>query len=142
MKLKKDSWFMKYYLMNKSWDVPHTVCQLAWQIFGMTLAWLFCAVVLTTLITPVVVILWTSAVATFTDTTWASLLLNQNVRLSLALTAVYLMLGVWIGYMNWRFKRRITMMRKPDGPVRQFAKGMWARIKDKTCVIIEYKDNN
>lgn len=137
MKLKKDSWFLRSYLGYSDWERPYTVCQLGWKIVSMTALYLFIAAFGLTLLSPILVGIYALILGLFTSRTFAEISQHPLMGTCLFGTAAFVALLGILSLANWAYERRPKF---EPGPVRQFTKGIWALVKDKTCVMIEYKD--
>lgn len=141
MKLTRNSWFLKSYLQYNEWERPYTVCQLGRRIVGMTVVWIVAALFVLAATVPLLAVIGGAAVVLFTDKVFGDVFNASN---PLALfAAMYLLVGVIVGIYAGVNKigsavnsRRYRSYKA--GPVRQFTRGIWSRIKDKTCVMIEY----
>lgn len=139
MKLNRNSWFYKYYLLGKQdepWEAPNTICHLARRVTGMTALWGGLAAWLVGAISGAIMfgmIIFGSFV--FDDqNVW-----HQFASIAaIVTTAVGLMFLAVAGYGQYN-ERRMYKVREPS-KLSQFTSGIWARIKDKTCVLIEWED--
>lgn len=143
MNLSRNSWFLRSYLQCAPWQFPSTVCQLGRRIVAMTFVWLMASVFALLVVAPLLAVIAGLGVVLFTDKVFSDVFNETNPLISFA--AAYLLMsgvvGASLAYSGVRSKLRSRhySIREP-GPVSQFTKGIWARIKDKTCVMINYKD--
>lgn len=141
MKLTRNSWFLKSYLQYDEWERPYTVCQLGRRIVGMTVVWIVASLFALAATVPLLAVIAGGAVVLFTDKVLGDVFNASNPLVIFA--AAYLLFGVIAGAFVGSNKIRDVVHRRhrrsyAAGPVRQFTRGVWSRIKDKTCIMIEY----
>lgn len=156
MELNAESWFIKKYLQCSPYSVPRTICDLASQTLISTLIWgIAVMLILVVVIPPLATAV--NAVIALVSGDWAGTFADDSyAHAGVRLTYMYALLGTVMGSIHLakhiaekrrqaRWDRASAIERGdwvPKEPSKfvQIVKGLWARFKDKTCVIITYKN--
>lgn len=156
MELNPNSWFIRNYLQCKPYELPNTLCELVWETVIATIRW---TLVFGLVIFPIALILilgWGLTIAAmFTDITMAYLFSWDNpwVHVMIIWAAIHIIVLIVVMHeLSGKFfemRRRRAFLKKYYSGIpleepkpslyTQVVRGIWARIKDKTCVIITYK---
>lgn len=161
MKLNPDSWFVRNYLhIPNHKALPKTLCEFI-RVFCSSTFMNACIMAFVGIISGILLYgayVW--IIFLFTDLTISDIENNGNMIVSFAIIPfiaiyamgmlVYLPIKAYISYRNTNsYKRRHAYFlehgkypEKTVNPITAFIKGVWARIHDKTCVIIEWDDNS
>lgn len=158
MKLNYDSWFCKYFL-QLSTDTyarpPQTICALGRLIVGMSFLWLIAFAVSAFLLASYVTGIGGLLYVLFTDNTFQQVFQFGGDTVGWMETSFIIFIGInvcaagiWakVSFTAMQERREIRKWREeqsenyvePETPVTDFFKGVWARIHDKTCTMIEW----
>lgn len=162
-----DSWFVRKYLGYGSYSpLPKTVCELGRVILGMTILYLLAAICIAFLSSMYLTAVFGLFYVLFTDATINSffdLSVKEATWYGLAwgifwmVNVIATIAGVIIGY-KWlkeyrRTKREMAAQKLYEetgswdapaphpAPITEFFKGVWARIHDKTCALIQWEND-
>lgn len=157
MQFNSQSWFFKKYLRSRYY--PKTVCELVNQTIWSTLVYLWYAGIAIALIAcPIVTLLemleWIQVSGTYfskVNMAFAFIVTAVEAFVLLFLFTVYFVVDkILVPSASW-FDRKFNYRPDLDEPkqpsriteyyktVKYLIKAIYARVKDKTCVIIEYK---
>lgn len=160
--LNYESWFVRKFLgYGEFTDLPNTICELGRAVLGRALLFLLLATIAAVVIGLYATAVWGLLLVAFTDTTMKEFFnIGAEVatwtNVSLCIFWVANTLGAIVGFLmgcSWLKERRQGKREAakvayykvhgeyPKTPIADFAKGIWARIHDKTCTIIKW-DNS
>lgn len=160
MKLNYNSWFCNKFLMlhSNSYDFPQTICQLGRRIVMMTIMWFAIAICSLVVIAHYLGGLFGILYVLFTSATFNQVFpFHDNINgfmesgfimfvcVNIIAAVIFGAIGI-NSYMEGRktrkyFNAKMGNYTKPNTPVRDFVKGIWQRIHEKTCVIIEWEND-
>lgn len=156
MELNLNSWFISKYLQCDERDAPRTICALVGATARSTLLYAFLTFLALAIIIPPLATIFNIGQAfitgqsfheVFADESYANLFLGMT----LAYCGIIFVFGATHGVNKIKDARRLAEWQRRDSIERgeyvppqpskvwQVVKGIYARIKDKTCVIITYK---
>lgn len=158
MKPLKNNWFMNSYLCCGAYDRPRTVCQLGRRIVRYTLMWAGIAAVIALVTSPLTVTAYNLLVVLFTSGTMDTVFAPKSTAQAMAsfamleLAAVamfalgfFVIAGAAKGVeyardLRHELRQNRGYKRKAPSQVSQFMSDMYKRVKDKTCIMLEYQD--
>lgn len=167
MKLNFDSWFVKTFLNVSEYSAPNTICQLGRRIVSQGFLWLVVATIVTFVAVSYLAAAGGLLYVLFTDATYASIFpfnekaldfLSVSVVVFFCLNTLLLGAAVISGIQslreylsNRKYQKRWELRRAaeeagteyvaPETPIKDFVVGIWKRIHDKTCGIIQYENH-
>lgn len=162
MKLNPNSWFVRSYLGVKTdRALPRTICELVKVTITNTLMYIIAATLVGGWFAGLGTMIWAgvSDSVTMKDILYESSFLSASVGINVIVSVIVgggLVITAIERYKEYRSKKRYIKWANsgypsieenpslhPRGPskVSQLIAGIWARIKDKTCVIITYENS-
>lgn len=164
--LNYDSWFMRTFLCYGKYSTPpKTICELGRVVLGMSLLWLVVMVIVCMLVAMYVIAVYGLLLSAFTDITikeFFDIGAKESTWTSMALTmfclinVIAVVVGSIVGF-KWlkEFLRKkhedaakkhyekagVYSLQVTPSPITEFIKGIWARIHDKTCTMIQWEND-
>lgn len=144
MKLDRNGFLVQKYLICNEYNLPNTICELARLLLKSTFLYSMGIAVFVAYLYGAYI----SIMAIFTNYTFPDFIRNNvinSVSLTVfaTLTSIFVLCSIIMLYEHIkqtldynRLEKETTY--KPNVVV-EFSKGIWSRIKDKTCVIITYE---
>lgn len=155
MKLNHKGFFAQKILWVTEYDYPRTICDLVTRLAICSLVYILITVIALWLIACFSTTAFGLIAVALGHLNWSDLFHGEFDMAALIVTCVFTALGLGLGliisvkHFIAEAKKRQRNLAETDpnyvapepNPIVSFTKGIWARIKDKTCTVIEYEND-
>lgn len=155
MKLNHKGFFAQKFLQVTEWDYPRTICELVTRTMLCSLIYLLLLMVALFVLGAFGNTLLGLVAVALGHLNWSDLYLSEVDRTLMMVTVILTTIGISAGSVAMgkhyfrEYKNRVRNLAATDpnyiapqpNPLVEFSKGVWSRVKDKTCVVIQYEND-